>query len=288
MNKASDIATSNMAPGFRAIRFNRDWITRPVFAVVLAAAVLAAIFAGRPYLEIVVAVAVATAAREWHRMVGRGRFGVELVTTTATVWLAVIAYLIWPGWISAAILAAGTVAVWLVGLVRQNNPLWQAGCVAYLGIPSLAMVALREVSPHGAWIIVGLFIIVWATDTGALVVGNLVGGPRLAPVLSPNKTWSGTLGGIVAAAALTTVFVGVMGGQMAAAALFGATLAVVAHLGDLFESWVKRRFHFKDSGSLIPGHGGVLDRIDSTLFTLVAMEIAVFVLHLNPLFGAVP
>lgn len=288
MNKASDIVTSNMAPGFRAIRFNRDWITRPVFAVVLAAVVLAAIFAGRPYLEIVVAVAVATAAREWHRMVGRGRYGAELVATTATVWLAVAAYLLWPGWTPAAVLAAGTLAVWLIGLVRRNNPFWQAGCVAYLGIPALAMVALRDVPPHGAWIIVGLFVIVWATDTGALIVGNLVGGPRLAPVLSPNKTWAGTLGGIIAAAVLTTVFIGVMGGQMAAAALFGATLAVVAHLGDLFESWVKRRFHFKDSGSLIPGHGGVLDRIDSTLFTLVAMEIAVFVLHLNPLFGAVP
>jgi phosphatidate cytidylyltransferase len=129
---------------------------------------------------------------------------------------------------------------------------------------------------------------VWATDTGALVVGNLVGGPKLAPVLSPNKTWSGTIGGIVAAAIAEAIFIAIIGGHAGAAALFGAGLAVFAHFGDLFESWVKRRFHTKDSGALIPGHGGVLDRIDSTLFAAVALEIAVFVFHLDPLFGASP
>jgi phosphatidate cytidylyltransferase len=136
--------------------------------------------------------------------------------------------------------------------------------------------------------IAGLFIVVWATDTGALVVGNLVGGPRLAPHLSPNKTWSGTIGGMAAAAAAEAVFIAVIGGHAVAAAMFAAGLAAVAHLGDLFESWVKRSFHIKDSGSLIPGHGGVLDRIDSTLFAVVALAIVVFALHFDPLFGARP
>jgi phosphatidate cytidylyltransferase len=170
---------------------------------------------------------------------------------------------------------------------RRSNPLWQAGAVLYLGIPALAIVTLRS-ADNGAWMIAGLFIVVWATDTGALVVGNLVGGPRLAPLLSPNKTWSGTLGGMAAAAMAEAVFIAVIGGHVVAAALFGAGLAAIAHLGDLFESWVKRHFHIKDSGGLIPGHGGVLDRIDSTLFAVVALEIAVFVFHLDPLFGASP
>jgi phosphatidate cytidylyltransferase len=157
-----------------------------------------------------------------------------------------------------------------------------------LGIPSLAILTLRETPPHGAWLVGALFAVVWATDTGALVVGNLVGGPKLAPVLSPNKTWSGTIGGIIAAAIAESIFIAIIGGPADAAALFGAGLAVFAHLGDLFESWVKRRFHTKDSGGLIPGHGGVLDRIDSTLCAAVALTIAVFVFHLDPLFGASP
>ncbi|MDE2494021.1 MAG: phosphatidate cytidylyltransferase, partial [Alphaproteobacteria bacterium] len=152
----------------------------------------------------------------------------------------------------------------------------------------LAILVLREVPPHGAWLIGALFAVVWATDTCALIVGNLVGGPKFVPQLSPNKTWSGTIGGIAAAAVAEAIFIAVIGGDAGAAALFGAVLAMFAHLGDLFESWVKRRFHLKDSGSLIPGHGGVLDRIDSTLAAVVALEIAVFVFHLDPLFGARP
>jgi phosphatidate cytidylyltransferase len=173
-----------------------------------------------------------------------------------------------------------------VAAARRNNPLWHAGGVVYLGIPSLAVLALRDFIHHGEWVLLGLFLIVWATDTGAFLVGNLVGGPKLAPVLSPNKTWSGFIAGIVCAAAVLAIFVAVLGGNVPAAALFGAAIAVTAHLGDLFESMVKRRFHMKDSGSIIPGHGGVLDRIDSTLFAAVAFGIAVFAFRLDPLFGA--
>ncbi|MDE2184510.1 MAG: phosphatidate cytidylyltransferase [Alphaproteobacteria bacterium] len=289
MTKASDMTAQNIAPGFRAIRFTREWITRPVFAVVLAVAIIAAIFAGRPYLEIAVAVVVFAGAREWHRMVGGGRYAVEFAATTAAIWGALAAYLLWEtSWVPQTILAGGVLLVGLLGLVRRNNPVWNAAGVLYLGLPSLAMLALRDQPHHATWVIVGLFIVVWATDTGALFVGNLAGGRKIAPRLSPNKTWSGTIGGVIAASVLNGAFVVMLGGNMLAGAVFGAGLAVVAHLGDLFESLVKRIFHYKDSGSLIPGHGGVLDRIDSTLFALVAMEIAVFVLHLDPLFGGTP
>jgi phosphatidate cytidylyltransferase len=289
VNRPPEIATTNPAPGLRKLKFSRDWITRPLFGVVLALIVVGAIFAGTPYLAVVVAVAVFTAAREWHRIVGPGRTPLEIVPTTVALWLMLIVFVWWPrGFAPPVILLGGTLLVLAVAAMRRNNPLWQAGGVLYLGLPALALMMLREIPPHGAWLVVGLFIAVWATDTGALVSGNLIGGPRLAPKLSPNKTWAGTIGGIVAAAVLEAVYIAVIGGHVWAAALFGAALAACAHLGDLFESWVKRRFHIKDSGGLIPGHGGVLDRIDSTLSAAVTLAVAVFVCRLDPLFGAAP
>lgn len=279
-----------MAPGLRAVKFSRDWITRPFFAVVLGAAVIFAVFKGKPYLEIVAAVAVLLAAREWHRLVGKGRYFVELLVSVVVLWTSLGAFIIWPHdrLLPLLLLGAGTALVFTVALLRHDNPVWQAAGVAYLGLPALAVIALRDFAPrgHGDWVLIGLFLIVWATDTGALFCGNLIGGPRLAPVLSPNKTWAGFLGGMVAAAAVEAVFLLIIGGNAVFGAILGAGMAIVAHLGDLFESWVKRCFHVKDSGSMIPGHGGVLDRIDSTLATLVALAVLVLMLKLDPLFGA--
>ena len=169
----------------------------------------------------------------------------------------------------------------------DERPVWQGAGAIYLCIPALSATLIRE-APEGIWIIVGLFVAVWATDTGALVAGNLIGGRKLAPVISPNKTWSGTLGGIAAAAIVELAFMAFIGGNLALGAFYGAAVAVVAHSGDLLESWMKRKFQRKDSGSLIPGHGGMLDRIDSTLSAVTAVAALVFLLHVDPLFGARP
>ena len=134
-------------------------------------------------------------------------------------------------------------------------------------------------------IIVGLFVIVWATDSGALICGNLIGGPRLAPVLSPSKTWAGTAGGSAIAAAAFAAFIYYWHGAPAEAFVFGMLLSLTAHAGDLFESFVKRHFGVKDSGTIIPGHGGVLDRMDSTLAAALALAVLVFVFRFNPLIG---
>jgi phosphatidate cytidylyltransferase len=179
-------------------------------------------------------------------------------------------------------LLAGAIAVLLLG--RDDNPLWQCAGVFYLGLPALALVALRAFPMHGAQIVGGMFFLVWATDTGALVWGGLIGGPRLAPKLSPGKTWAGTIGGSLTAAVIYSCFIALIGGPMLEAAAFALAFSVVAHGGDLLESFVKRRFGRKDSGAAIPGHGGVLDRIDSILAASVAMAILVFGFHLNPLF----
>ena len=288
MSKSPDIAATPR-PALRAVRFSRDWITRLVFGVALALVTIAAICGGTLYLAVVVAAAAFFAAREWNRIIDDGRLSPELAPTAAAIWLALGALFLWPSGIASyAVLLCGTFLVLALSVTRHSRPLWQAAGVLYIGLPSLAVLLLREVPLRGGWLIGLLFVVVWATDTSAFVIGNLVGGPKLAPVLSPNKTWSGTIGGVAAGAIASAIFIAAIGGDAARAALFGAALSAVAHLGDLFESWVKRRFHLKDSGALIPGHGGVLDRIDSTLAAALALQIAVFLFGLDPLFGARP
>jgi phosphatidate cytidylyltransferase len=130
-----------------------------------------------------------------------------------------------------------------------------------------------------------MFLIVWATDTGALVFGKLIGGRKLWPAVSPGKTWAGTIGGSLTAAFVFALYILFFGFPVGAALAFALALSVVAHLGDLLESWVKRRFGTKDTGGLIPGHGGVLDRMDSMFAASVVLALLVFWGHLNPMFG---
>ncbi|MEJ0025974.1 MAG: phosphatidate cytidylyltransferase [Rhizomicrobium sp.] len=281
-------APASPAPGYRAVRFNLDWITRPLFGIALAAAVTAAIFGGAPYIASLAAIAGIAAAREWHRMVGERVFGVAFFVAAAFIVAALAAQAIWPhgetGW---AILASGAIAAALYAAIAGLRPAWHGFGPLYIGTALLALMMLRD-APHGAWIVVGVFLAIWATDTSALIVGNLVGGPRLWPSLSPNKTWSGTLGAVAVAAVVEAIYVAVLGGHAVEGGLYGAAIGVLSHCGDLFESWVKRVFQRKDSGGIIPGHGGMLDRIDSTL--LAAPVVAAFVLlaGLNPMFGAQP
>lgn len=135
-----------------------------------------------------------------------------------------------------------------------------AGGIVYCGLPVLALVILRR-EEAGLVLALWTLSLVWATDIGGFFAGRAIGGPKLAPRISPSKTWAGLLGGVVLAGALGAVL-HVYGGlpfRLAAASPF---LAVLAQLGDLYESTLKRRAGVKDSGHLLPGHGGVLDRLD--------------------------
>ena len=148
-----------------------------------------------------------------------------------------------------------------------RGPLWVLLGLIYVILPCAALIWLRQTPEVGRHIVFWLFCAVWATDTGAYAAGRSIGGPKLIPRISPNKTWAGLLGGMVSA--------GIAGGLVASLdpampalmlAALAALVAVVAQAGDFMESAVKRYFGAKDSSQLIPGHGGVLDRLDGLLF----------------------
>jgi phosphatidate cytidylyltransferase len=283
---ANAVAQPGPAPGLRNIRFSRDWITRPLFGAALALITIAAILGGVAYFAVLSVVVGISAAREWHRMINNRAYGQDFMITSATIVVTAVAALTWPHsvipWVA---IVAGVALSAGMARTRGERILWQSAGAAYLCIPILALLLLRD-APHGAMIIVALFIGIWMTDTGALIAGNLIGGARLWPSLSPNKTWAGTLGGVAAAAAAEAGFVTLLGGHALVGVMLGSGIAIVAHCGDLFESWVKRVFQRKDSGSMIPGHGGVLDRIDSTLAAAPTLAVLVLVAGVNPLFGA--
>ncbi len=154
---------------------------------------------------------------------------------------------------------------------------WLAGGIIYAGVPSASLAFLRGTDDSGLFATLVLFATVWATDIFAYFVGRSLGGPKLAPSISPGKTWSGAIGGLAAAVAAA----------MAAAAWYGPVgnpvfpvvivlVSIWSQLGDLFESWVKRRFGVKDSGTMIPGHGGMMDRVDG----LAAGATALYMVNL--------
>jgi phosphatidate cytidylyltransferase len=231
------------------------------------------------------------ALREWHRLINAGRLAREMVPTSLAV--AAAALLVQPparfDLALLAIVLGGGGAAALAALRRLPViwPIpWHAFGAVYIGFTVLALTVMRD-APLGTLYVGALFVAVWMADTGALLLGRLIGGPKLAPQLSPNKTWAGFLGGTLAAGAAEALYVFLFGGSPGIGLVFGVFLALAGHCGDLFESWVKRQFHAKNTGSLIPGHGGMLDRIDSLLVAAPVCALLIFA-GLTPFAGIAP
>jgi phosphatidate cytidylyltransferase len=146
--------------------------------------------------------------------------------------------------------------------------------VPYVALPAVAMIWLRADEPLGFWAILFIFAVVWGSDIGAFAAGRTLGGPKLWPRVSPNKTWSGLIGALGAGLLAGIVFAQITpSAHSVTLALTGLALALVAQMGDLAESALKRRFGIKDASALIPGHGGVMDRADSTVAVSVTVAI---------------
>jgi phosphatidate cytidylyltransferase len=234
-------------------------------AAVLVPVVLGIIWLGGWWFVAMMVVAGWIMAYEWNRMCG-GKIDAVLAV------YAVILYAI--GYFGASIgivaaglaLAVGLVATLAAAALSRRNIVWALTGLVYIALPVGALIWLRGLPLYGFDLVLWVFLVVWATDSAAFFVGKTAGGPRLAPTVSPNKTWSGAIGGLVGASLVGLGFALVAGLPIAVAMIASAFVGLWAELGDLQESWFKRRLQIKDSGSLIPGHGGLLDRLDSLLF----------------------
>ena len=234
-------------------------------ALVLAAAALGLAYIGGVAFNLLIVAAAALMAYEWNALCCRGVSATGAAVGGAVVGCVGIAAL---GFTNAGLVAVLPVAALTLVVARFAGvrTWWPAAGVVYVAVPCIAIVWLRASPAFGLETIVWLFAAVWATDVGAYFAGRGIGGPRLAPRISPNKTWAGLAGGIAAAALVgmvTAYALGLPDRMMLVS--FSALLAIIAQGGDLIESTVKRHFGVKDSGRLIPGHGGILDRLDGLM-----------------------
>jgi len=221
---------------------------------------------------------------EWGRVVrGKGIDGIFAIQALSIIAAGALTLELHPVYAVLVILAATYTAFWLHKWWNyHSDPWWSAAGVYYAGFPAISLIAIRQDANYGFHAIIFLFIIVWSADTGAFFIGRMIGGPKLAPKISPNKTWSGLIGGALVACAAGVAFARWLGHtSLTAMGLLSLTLALVSQGGDLGESAVKRFFGVKDSSGLIPGHGGVLDRLDGLVFA--AMGAGLVAVAANPL-----
>lgn len=250
---------------------SRELRLRIVSGVILGILVLAATWAGGLWFRSL-AVLIMVLMHYEFSTISNARTKAPLANTIG--WLAILAtagfilaYL--PQMALAAILIGGLGAV-LAGVMRGGG-LWSATAVFYAGLSGLALAEIRGEGHFGLFAMLFVFAIVWATDILAYFFGRALGGPKLAPSISPGKTWSGAIFGTAAGvgAGVGVALIVRQGGGMMIP-LIALLLSVASQIGDLFESWLKRRFGAKDSGRLIPGHGGVMDRVDGLVFAAFA------------------
>ncbi len=249
---------------------------RVASALVMAPAAIGLAYVGGVAFGLFIATLAAVMALEWQGFSREGETGSPSARAGFVAAAAVPVLFAVAGRIEIALASVlpALVTAALAARIGRARPSWWALGVVYIALPCIAIVWLRAAPGHGRETIFWLFAVVWATDIGAYAAGRLIGGPRLAPRISPNKTWAGLVGGVLAAAGAGVVLALLFDIPVSPPlALFGGFLGLISQAGDLWESMIKRRFGKKDSGSLIPGHGGVLDRLDGMMAAAPALAL---------------
>ncbi len=256
---------------------NEGLRARLVSAVILIPVSLGFVYVGGWPFALSLVFVSALMAFEWNRLV-LGQENKGKITGYVLIYTALLAGALALGlagqWIFALLLTGfATVLVYVLAIRQRQSASWVALGVPYLFLPMLSFIWLRAGvdGAYGIATIVWILLVVWGSDSGGYIAGKSLGGPKLAPRISPNKTWSGFAGGVALAMVAGLVMALWVGeGSFLTFILISAELSAISQIGDLAESSVKRHFGVKDFSSLIPGHGGVFDRFDGLLFVLMA------------------
>lgn len=261
--------------------FNRELKLRVISALLLAAFVLLITWIGGYTFVLLCSVVAFAIFYEYSGICSKETPGIIRSAGYAGVALTVIAYSasspVHSYWIAAA--AFGTLAFWELLVARS---LWVCFGLAYSVLPFFAMCELRESDFLGFVLILVLFGSVWGADILAYFFGKMIGGPKLAPKISPKKTWSGFVGALIGGAGLASAVIWFTDYRITGFfLLIVLALVVVSQIGDLIESSLKRRFDIKDSGKIIPGHGGILDRIDGLIMASILLWLVLLFLRME-------
>ena len=265
---------SKAAPAAATERGSRNLLTRIVAAMVLAPLAIAIAYAGGWLWIVLVTLIVIGLYVEWLTVVGLARDIRVVLSGSAALAIAGLCLMAGRSEISFGVLGIGLVVSALIAPERRN---WVAAGFLYAAAAEVASVMVRLDAAYGFSALMLVLLVVWATDIGGYFAGRSIGGPKLWPRVSPKKTWAGAIGSFVASLAVAGGFAALDLGKTAPLLLLGALLSVVSQLGDLFESSVKRRFGVKDSSHIIPGHGGLLDRLDGFVAAVLVAAILGFV-----------
>lgn len=255
-------------PAGKAPAPKRSWtdlgprIASGIFLILLT---LAGLYVGSWLFAALVGAVFAGCYREWERMVTLRPLAPVGMAIIGLLFLAALAYPLW-GWIGSLALIAIACVTALVA--DRTLALWRAGGIVFLGLVIIGAIAMRGTTEIGMLLGIFLGVTVWMTDTGAFFTGRQIGGEKLAPDISPSKTWSGAIGGFALGtlAGLVVWLIIAPASPWWIGLLLAAALSILGQMGDLSESAVKRRFRVKDSGDIIPGHGGLMDRLDSLTY----------------------
>ena len=249
---------------------SRNLLMRIAAAAVLIPLAVAIAYAGGWLWAALVTLAAIGLVVEWLAIVGLS--GATRVTVPGVAALAVAGLCFATGRLDAALIVLGVGFVAVVSIAPERRG-WAAAGFLYAAAAEIASVLVRLDPAKGFAALMFVLLIVWVTDSGGYFAGRGIGGPKLWPSVSPKKTWAGAVGGFAASLAVAAGFAAFDLGKAGPLLMLSGALSVVSQLGDLFESAVKRRFGVKDSSHIIPGHGGLMDRLDGFVAAVVVAAL---------------